>query len=82
MDVERQRRFMMKACRLVSRTNSQGSGMTWWIVRPDGSAINTLHASNGRERFYKDQMEGILTRERNIWNLNSISVVWSGRKSF
>ena len=72
---------MTEACKLVSRRNSQGSGMTWWIKRPDGSVINTMHASSGREKYKKDQMGGLLRKEQEIWEFNRVSVAWSGKKT-
>ena len=73
---------MAGACELVSRRNSQGSGMTWWIKRPDDSVINTFHASNGREKYGKDQMGGLLRKEQEIWEFSRVSLTWNGRKTF
>ena len=69
-------------CRLVSRPNSQGKGCTWWIKRPDGSVINTFHASSGRERYRKEDLVGLLKREQEIWEFSKITNTWTGRRSF
>lgn len=68
-------------CRLISRPNSQGKGNTWWIQRPDGSIINTFHASSGRDRYRKEDMESSLKREQGIWESSRFSGTWEKRRS-